>query len=476
MKPVATEKKSALSKGLGAVGGILKGAGGKIVEQVQGVKPALSGYGESSLEMLQKTKGNPLAMMLATTTPIAGSIGKRGLDVLKSGVETVRSTPQAFKSLGVSLGQLARGDDMSAPLETKLLSPEAQARLQETTKGQREAIEGVGGLFPEPVTQFAVGLSKGQREGIEEGYSGAEATGRGLVEGGERFLVMKGLQKLFSRGAEKQKVIEEKISPKMTQKQQEWAIKQGRVAVQKQSKLREWLFGKKDPKVTAPKSVKDARLTIEKEIPHADKLDDFTLQQRIDTKVGEVANKLKPQLEKVILDPKAVPKLKSEWNVLKNKQAADFNAVDYKLGSMQKDFDKVLTKATTKAKDMATGQYRLKNMDDIWEVAKAYDKTIPDSIKNALPNSGLAWAKRQAWIENRNLLRNFIKENAAQAKEAFSTMHNLMTASENIVEKGIPKTATPGLLTKRNIGIAGGAYLLKKFGLDRLTGSGSNSD
>lgn len=262
----------------------------------------------------------------------------------------------------------------------------------------------------------------------------------------------------------------------MTQKQQKLAIEQGRVAVQKQNKLKELLFGKKDPKITAPKSVKDAAKTVKEQISNADKLDDFTLQQKIDTKVGEVANKLKPQLKKIMLDTKAVPKLKSEWNVLKNKQAADFKAVDYKLGSMQKDFEKVLTKATTKAKDLTTGQYRLKNMDDIWDVAKAYDKTIPDSIKNALPDSGLAWAKRQAWIENRNLLRNFIKANSGEAKEAFGTMHDLMTASENIVEKGIPKTATPGLLRPRNVGIAGGLYLLKKLGLDKLAGLGGNSD
>ncbi len=97
-------------------------------------------------------------------------------------------------------------------------------------------------------------------------------------------------------------------------------------------------------------------------------------------------------------------------------------------------------------------------------------------MKYGLKSSGLlytgsvAWAKREAWVQNRNLLRDFIKANSGEAKEAFSTMHDLMTASENIVGKGFSTKATPGLLRPRNVAGVAGISLLGKLGLGRIAG------
>lgn len=473
-KPSAppVEKKSALSKGLSAIGGTLKGAGGKIAEQLGSLSGAKD-YIEKSIAETSPARAftKPAEQLWGLTAGLGKMLGKTAMDVGSAAVGTVRDYSTAVKTAGAATGQLLRGgklsDEFQTPSRFTTISSEQQQQLRDTTGNQRKAVEGVANFIPTPSAQFATGLSQGQREGIEKGLPVSEATGRGLVSGTERYVVMKVLQKLAKKKTEQQKIVEEKISPKLTAKTKEQIVKEGLVSQPKQGKLSKLLFGEKAPTVEASKRIKQAAKTVKSQIKNADKLDDFTLQQKIDAKVGTVAKDLSPKLKKIELSKDAVPKIKSEWNTLKNKQAADFNALDYKTGTMQKDFGKVLEKATSSIRD-ASGKFRYKNMDDIWDIAKGYDKSIPSSIKDALPNSGLAWAKRQAWIENRNLLRDFIKSNSGEAKEAFGIMHDLMTASENIVERGFSTKATSGLLRPRNLAIGAGALVAGKIGLGRL--------
>ena len=118
-------------------------------------------------------------------------------------------------------------------------------------------------------------------------------------------------------------------------------------------------------------------------------------------------------------------------------------------------------------------------MDDVWDLARAYDKTVPSSVKNATGmSSEVLQMKKQAWLDNRRLLRDFIKENSGEAKKAFSKMHDFLSVADDLSTRGLELKGAPGVLhispaiksvLKTGGGVAGGilgaGWAGKKAGL-----------
>lgn len=297
---------------------------------------------------------------------------------------------------------------------------------------------------------------------------GAAAPGVGAVAG----RLIKPLTKA-GRAAKAQARLAETISPKLTPTGQRLARETGRVTAPTRGRIKEFFLGRKKDIVKATGASDKSATTILKEIPKANQLDSLALEKAVRAKSLSKVAPLKRELKKVILDTKAGPVIRSQWNTLKRKLAGDFRAGEFKVGSMFRDFEKVLGKMTRKIRG-PRGKFRQKNMDDIWDLAKTYDKTIPDTIKNATPADGLLWIKNQAWVQQRDLLRGFIKANSKQAKKSFGIMSDLLSAADDlatqgIVTKDIGGIIKPGFGTKQALkiggAVVGGGIIGKRLGV-----------
>jgi hypothetical protein len=254
--------------------------------------------------------------------------------------------------------------------------------------------------------------------------------------------------------------IEQAIQPKLTAKQQRIARIQGRVTRPKTSKLKETIFGKKQDIVEPTKRSKQAAQTVQREVPKAAEMDDIALEKAVRAKSLEKVAPLKEKLKTVQLDRKAVPKLKKEWAIQKTKNTENLRSVGVKENTINRNFEKTMMKMTQQVRDAKTGKLRSKNMDDIWDLTKSYDDTISEPVKNATGiSSDALQVQKQTWLTNRRILRNFIKANSKEAKEAFGIMHDLLTAADDMATLGLETKKMPSPLKEslKKWAIRGGA-------------------
>lgn len=220
--------------------------------------------------------------------------------------------------------------------------------------------------------------------------------------------------------------IQEKITPKPTANEAKLAQSQGRLIKGKEPTL--FRSGTAD-EVLPTKDTARAVGTIQREIAGASKMDEVQLTDAIVSKTEEIAQNLKPEMTKVRIKPSTVQKINSDWEALKKTQLESADATEEaNVLKLQKQFEAKLQKS-------GSG-----NMNDLWDTAKEYDKSVPNNVKKATSASDPKLQyKKDIWLQNRAILKNAINDNidglGATSKQAFSDMHDMYNAKENLLSK-----------------------------------------
>lgn len=457
--------------------GMFLGAVGKLGEQISKVPSAASGVKQFGESLAVSPMGAGMELGKKVVGGLGKALGKTVLDIGKSAIDTAKAYPAAIKTAGAATGQLLRGGKMDEPFQppTKFqtITPEETEQLQQAGTGAVKTTAKAAGFVPTPLSQFASGYGVEFIESIEQGKSPEEALGRAGVVGGERYALMKFIQKLSKQPQKikeaKQKIVEQKTQPKLTIKEKRLATDEGRVIKGKDSKI----FGKKPDVVKpAPADAKAAK-TVADKIDDAYKLDEQALNQKIKGEITREARALQPDMQKTKITAETIRKARNKWDSLKTEQADDLLYQSAGIDKMQKKFETFLDqfKKVTRTK---SGKFRTKSLDDIWNVAKGYDKSIPTRIKQATEMSdAILQAQKDTWLQNRSILRDMIKSTetglGSQAKTSFDIMKDLYRASNNIVQKApIDVKGTTGILSKETLLKGAAGTVGAAFGLNQL--------
>ena len=245
--------------------------------------------------------------------------------------------------------------------------------------------------------------------------------------------------------------IEETISPGLTSKEIQKIASEGRLTRGKQSRL----FGDKPDIITQSKGVKKASETINERIPNASKMNDQELLKATQGEISNIATKLKPEMQKIQVTADKTTEALNTWNRLKTSQVADADFVAFGGKTMQKNFEAFLNEVKTRVKGV-DGKFRNKNLDDMWEIRKRYDNSIPDRVKQAHSGSeSRLQFQKDTWLQNRAILNNMINDTASGmgdvSRKAFSEMTDLYTARQNIITKTKLSKEAIGLLSGENL-------------------------
>lgn len=221
--------------------------------------------------------------------------------------------------------------------------------------------------------------------------------------------------------------IQDTISPKLTAKETKLAMDQGRLIEGQDPTLLK--NGTPDTVLPSDRVVK-ASQTINRNIPNAAKMKPSELYAALDGKISDTATKLQPEMQAIPLTPATKAKLTSDWTALKTKQLADpYISNNVNLPKLQANFENNFLNKTG-----------VRNMNDYWETAKAYDASVPANVKSAtsMSSEGLQ-DQKSVWLQNRAVLRNAINDAAnglgKTSKQAFSDMHDMYDAQTNLLSK-----------------------------------------
>jgi len=231
----------------------------------------------------------------------------------------------------------------------------------------------------------------------------------------------------------------EMISPKMTAKETKLALSQGRIVSGKDPTM--FRSGTADTVIPTDKVIKSTQ-TIQREIPNASKLKAPELHTALEARTGDMATKLKPEMIKTPVKPATVTKINKDWaNVKAEQQGNIYIPSDVNVKKMQADFETKFVKSPSS------------NMDELWNKAIAYDSSVPTNIKkaNSLSSESLQ-AKKEIWLQNRSVLRGAITDTqngmGKEAGNAFSDMHDMYNAKENLMSKAEIQKAQPGKIVQ----------------------------
>ncbi len=217
--------------------------------------------------------------------------------------------------------------------------------------------------------------------------------------------------------------ISDMIQPKMTIRETRLAQQQGRLFKGGPSGI--FTEGSADKIAASPAQAKSA-FTIGKLIEGADKMDPATLYGATQEKIGEIATKLKPEMEATPIKPETLDKISADTKELFAQQTEDALATDEpNVVKLQNNFKKFLDKSKTT------------NFNDLWETAKGYDASIPDKVKNANDlSSHELQMQKEIWLDNRAVLKRAINDvvdgMGKKSQEPFSDMRDLFNAQHNL--------------------------------------------
>lgn len=242
--------------------------------------------------------------------------------------------------------------------------------------------------------------------------------------------------KIVTPGPNNLEKIHEMIAPKPTVKEAKAALDQGRLfkGDKKGGLLTE---GRPDKVAASPEQAKSV-FTIDRLIPDAHEMDEATLYHTIDEKIGQTAEALKPEMQKVTIKPETVDNITEEWKKAKAEQSSNaYTPSDVNLKKLQADFESRLQKSKNGT------------MQDLWETRQAYDNDVPTNVKQANAQSSESLqAKKDIWLQNRSILTNAINDSenglGETSRTAFSDMRDLYEAKRGIMSKAkIETTAAP---------------------------------
>jgi hypothetical protein len=261
-----------------------------------------------------------------------------------------------------------------------------------------------------------------------------------------------------SAAAKEAKSIEDLITPKPTVKEAKIAETQGRLVKGKAPGI--FTSGKPDTVLPTAQQARAAKL-IQSTIPGASKMTEPELYSALGKNISTTAQNLKPEMQATPIKEQTVQKITDDWTALKAKQANDPYAPP-NLEKLQNQFEGFLQ------------QSKSGNFNDLWDTAKAYDQSVPSSVKNATDLSSDAQvAQKTNWLQNRAVLKSAINDTATglgeKSRPAFQNMSDMYNAQESLLSKAKIDTVgqpskiasfaktTPGRLIEGAVG--GGAVV-----------------
>lgn len=257
-----------------------------------------------------------------------------------------------------------------------------------------------------------------------------------LTEGSGLFERLK--DKLYNRKVDKDvKKLEKTVEPNLVKKEVQEALLDDRFIPGETGRFKGLFSGRAPDVVTVSNNVKKGLQTIAENIKGAAKLNDVKLYQRLRSEISDLSNKLKPQLQNVNLKPEVIDKVKDTWAKTKKMQLDDVVLQSFPgLKRAQTNFDNIIN-SITKSVRGPDGKFRTKTLNDLWEISKDYDKTVKNAIKNASKvQSETAQFYQQVWEQNRQILRDFLKQEASDmgidARKMFEQMNDYYTVQNEI--------------------------------------------
>lgn len=295
------------------------------------------------------------------------------------------------------------------------------------------AIPGGGSVAGRILGAGAVGGAMGATNAVQEGKTDAESIGTegaigavagaatgGLIEG-----AVAGVKSLLP--APEIERITNAIAPKETAAEARLAMKQGRMTAAKEPGL----FSSGTPgEITPTAKVQQAAQTIHEQIPGAAKMDEPTLFNALDNKIGETAQALRPQMEAVKVEPSALHKIVSEWENLKAEQLdGALKTEEPNIQKYQSKFEERLLKINSNS-----------SLAEVWDARVDYDNSVSTNVKKATSmSSDSMQAAKKTWLQNRALMNGIINDMGTglgeTSQKAFSSMSDMYTAQNGIMTK-----------------------------------------
>jgi hypothetical protein len=238
---------------------------------------------------------------------------------------------------------------------------------------------------------------------------------------------------------QKTNTLEDIISPKFNATEKAKAIKEGRVTTGSNFPT----LGKAPDVVTPATKIKNIANTVRSYIINADKLDQFQLVNKVDEIISGLAKQIKPKLKTLQFSPTLRKQLFDEWNYIKGTQAKSIFYNNTTVKKFQEATETFLKQVNSKLKDEA-GMFREWTMADLWDFRIAYDNLRDvERIKKLLKKADLSGEEQllvDMWVENRNMLNQFIKDAASEVGEdvgkKWKDMSDLFDVIDNISQKG----------------------------------------
>lgn len=399
-----------------------------------GVKDTLKTFAEKApLEKItvpNAPKGN--LVNIGLNTNVGGKISEQ--DILKALPKDVKILSSATHPSGTEptfVGELSRPLTQQEHYAlTKALKQDAIPQLVNGKGTMTNVGEKSWGSFnPEyfmDTSGKTLGVLAPEKSAIGSIQKGAESLDKKISQTGKNLSEKFGITTPESTPDRK---IADLIAPKPTAREAKLAESKGRLFKGKEPTL--FKAGTPDRIATSPEQLEQVQ-TIKKLIPGAEKMDEPTLYDTLKDKINGVATKLKPELEKTPTKFETVKKMQDDWTTIKAKQIQDAPATEEpNVMKRQAQFEAIIKKVSGKSKG---------NMNDLWEVAKEYDRTIPEAVKKAnnLSSESLQMRK-QEWLQNRDIFKSAIKDPnnglGETAREPFRDMTNMYEAQQGIISK-----------------------------------------
>lgn len=372
-------------------------------------------------------------------------------------------------AIGAATGKLLEGGfKMAQPHIEKAIAQYGVPAFEKLSAYIPEGLKDTYKTFAEKVTPIIEkGIDKIPEAPFSGGINKLQDTATGLSKGIEKKISNKVKSKIIglpTTPEEEISKIEELISPKLTSKEIKLAEREGRIIPKKEAGI----FTKGKPTTVIPKNkVMSNAPIIQKNIPGAAQMDESQLADELRMKVSEISQKLKPEMEQVTLPPENVSTIYKNWEKLKEKQTKDFRFTDNSGNKrFQKSFEERLKGVTSDT-----------NMDNVWDLVKSYDDSIPESIKNATDKSApVDIFRKEMWLQNRRILRGAI-DNASNglgdiSKKAFKEMSAMLDSHENIISKAHVDTKAEQAKIIQMLKSPAGVEVLKLLGIGGAVAAG----
>lgn len=293
------------------------------------------------------------------------------------------------------------------------------------------AIPGGGSVVGRIAGAAGVGAAGGALNAVSGGSTDAGEIAKQAAVGGTIGAATGGVLEGASaalKGSSEIDKITEAISPKETAAEAKLAMKQGRMTAAKEPGL---FTSGKAGEITPSENVQRSAQTIKEQIPGASKMDDPTLFNAIDDRIGTIARDLRPQMQAVKVKPEALEKVANEWETVKADQLGETSLAseEANIKKQQGYFEQRLLKINSNS-----------NLEDVWDARVDYDNSVPTSVKKAtsLSSDSQQTAKR-IWLQNRAVMNEMINDLETglgeTSKKAFSDMSDMYTAQNGLMTK-----------------------------------------